>query len=93
MGVAMMGEHILKLGVGELQTARLTCQVCHATAEVAIEDLGVRFQDCRCPFCQAPYLAGGAVNPNPFERLRTALKSVREASNLKFEFVIPADPA
>ena len=86
-----MGEHILKIGVGELTKIRLTCKNCGTVAEMELENIGVRFHNCQCPFCQRPYLTGGAVSPDPFERLRTALKSVREADNLTLEFVIPGD--
>ena len=87
-----MGEHILKIGIRELKTARMTCKKCKATAEVAIDDeFSKLFTDCQCPFCDTPYLDGGASNPSPFEKLQSALKAVCDGSNLDFQFVIPAE--
>jgi hypothetical protein len=91
MGSAVMGEHIMKVGVGELTIVRLTCQTCKTIAELSLADLHDRFPECKCPFCQNAYLHGGATSPNPFEKLQTAIRLIQQASNLSMEFVLPAD--
>ena len=91
MGNAIMVEHIMKINVSELLVVRLTCKRCKTTAEMKIDALTDRTKDCRCPFCENPYLAGGAVpTGTPFEKLRESLRHLREANNLDMEFVVPA---
>jgi hypothetical protein len=90
MGRTVVSEHILKIGVGELQTIRIKCNGCKAISEIQVDALNSRFQESKCAHCEA-VLIPGMAGPSAFESLQTALKELRESKRMEVEFVVPAD--
>ena len=83
-----MVEEILKINLTELMVVRVTCNACHATTEISVDDLGARYATAQCPHCMTALLPGEA-RQNPFDALRLNLKRLRESDRFKMEFVIP----
>lgn len=77
-----------KINIAELDLCRFTCLRCKATAEVTVATLDKHFHECRCPFCKESYVPGGALSPNPFEKLQAAIRTIQESDNVSMEFVV-----
>lgn len=53
-----MGEHIFRVLLEELQTARVRCKTCNGVTEVPLENLEAVFENSKCPCCNAD-IGGG----------------------------------
>lgn len=90
MGNAVMGEHILRVGIKELTRVRVTCNSCKATTEIDADKLDERFASSRCKYCDE-VITPASGGTNALEALRRVLKHLRENDRMTLEFVIPVE--
>ena len=87
-----MGEHVFRVLLGDIELVRVTCQKCHATVEVKLDELAATFKCSKCLACAEPLtLRDGSCELGELQGALLALRAAAKTLTVEFPIVLPKE--